>query len=102
MATNFRVEPRRLNDSSARITDLTGQYVSEYGKLYATIQDLTVQWKGQSSEVFNSRIEGYRDDFEQLRKLLEDYARVLKEIAQKYTETDAKMADMANKLSIGK
>lgn len=100
--TGFTVDPIKLTAAANKIADLNGRYEAEYGKLYATTADLKVSFKGQGSEVFNERIESYRNDFQMLKNTLNEYIRVLNDASKRYTNTDNELSQMATSLPIGK
>lgn len=98
----FKVEPDILVRSANVINDKTSRYETEVQNIYTAISDLKMQWKGQTSEAFNAKLEGYRNDFQELAKVLKEYANFLVQTANKYNATDNKLAGDAQRLSIGK
>ena len=71
MANKWAVTTERLVSSAQMIEDKTAKYNSEWAKLYTELQSLkSAQWEGIASDTFNSRLEGYRNDFEEMAKVL--------------------------------
>ncbi|OPY59244.1 MAG: hypothetical protein A4E55_00297 [Pelotomaculum sp. PtaU1.Bin035] len=98
----FKVEPQRLNNSAKVINDKVSEYNREVAGIYSAIDNLAVEWKGQTSDTFKQQIEGYRNDFDKIAEILTGYSNMLVKAATKYDTTDSKLAGDAKRLSIGK
>lgn len=98
---NMRVETTDLRKSAELINDKTARYEAEYAKMYSEIANLRVTWQGQSSDTFNKQIEGYRNDFEELARVLKSYSEFLKTTADKIEKTENAIKDAAGNLSSG-
>lgn len=102
MSNKFSVETQALKKSSQVIDDKTARYDAEIAKLYAEIANLRVEWQGQSSNTFNEKIEGYRNDFEELAKILREYSTFLRNTANHYEKVENSVNDTAGGLNIGR
>lgn len=102
MANKFSVETQSLKKSSQVIEDKTARYDAEVAKLYAEIANLRIEWQGQSSDTFNEKIEGYRNDFDELAKILREYSTFLRNTADRYEKTENSINDAASGLNIGR
>ena len=102
MAKEWLVTTERLETSATKIEEETGKYDKEWAKLYTEVQNLkSNQWKGIASDTFNEKLEGYRNDFEEMSKVLKNYAEFLKKAAKNYSDTENKLKEAAGNLNVG-
>lgn len=102
MAKEWAVETEKLESSAQVIEEKTAQYNSEWEKLYTELENLrSAQWKGIASDTFNSKLEGYRNDFEAMSEVLLSYAEFLKSAANSYKNTEDSLNDAAGNLYTG-
>lgn len=76
------VETSRLNSTASQVDRLADQYESEYGSLFGTVRELQNAWAGEDNIAFTNQIEGFRDDFQRMTKLMRDYAAYLRILMQ--------------------
>lgn len=95
------VETSRLDSTAAQVDRLADQYESEYGALFGTVQDLQNAWSGEDNVAFTNQIEGFRDDFQRMTRLMRDYADYLRKAAESYRTTQDNIAAKAKTLSQG-
>ena len=102
MANQWEVTTERLVASANVIEEKTAKYNSEWAKLYTELQSLkSAQWKGIASDTFNDKLEAYRNDFEEMSKILLGYAAFLKTAAENYVKTEEALRDAASGLHTG-
>ena len=101
MATVFDVTPEELETSASKIEGKCGEFTNAYNNIYAATTDLRVKYKGQASDTFNTRIEGYRNDFQAVEKALQNYVQFLREYASKMKTTESEIMSKAGQLSVG-
>lgn len=102
MAGNkFTIETSELRRSAQLIEDKTSRYDAEWAKIYSEIASLRVEWQGQSSDTFNKQIEGYRNDFQELSKVLNSYAEFLIKTAESTEKTEDAINSSAGQLFTG-
>ena len=102
MADKWAVTTERLVASSNVIEEKTARYNSEWAKLYTELQSLkSAQWQGIASDTFNAKLEAYRNDFEEMAKVLLEYANYLKTAADNYVKTEEAIKDAASNLHTG-
>lgn len=102
MANKWAVETEKLTSSAGKIEDETGRYNGEWNKLYSEVQSLrSANWTGEASETFNQRLEGYRNDFQQMEEALKAYAEFLKTAAKSYEQTENNLKEQAGNLTVG-
>ena len=102
MANKWSVTTENLVSSAAKIEDKTGKYNSEWAKLYTELQSLkSTQWQGIASDTFNAKLEAYRNDFEEMAKVLMEYVNYLRTAADNYVKTEEALKDAASNLHTG-
>ena len=102
MANEWAVTTERLVASANVIEEKTANYNSEWAKLYTELQNLkSAQWQGIAGDTFNTQLEGYRNDFEEMSKVLLNYATFLKNAAENYVKTEEALKDAASNLHTG-
>ena len=103
MAKEWRVETERLESSATVIEEKTANYNSEYNHIYEMVQDLrSEKWQGIASDTFNDRLEGYRNDFQEMENILKDYVQFLRTAAENYKSTEDAVTSEASRLYTGK
>lgn len=95
------VETNRLNSTASRVEQLADQYESEYGSLFGTVRELQNAWSGEDNIAFTNQIEGFRDDFRRMTKLMRDYAAYLRKTADTYRAIRDENVAKAKTLSQG-
>jgi len=102
MANKWAVTTERLVSSAGVIEEKTAKYNSEWAKLYTELQSLkSAQWQGIASDTFNAKLEAYRNDFEEMSKVLLEYANYLRTAADNYVKTEEAIKDAASNLHTG-
>lgn len=102
MANEWAVTTERLVSSAGVIEEKTAKYNSEWAKLYTELQSLkSSQWQGIASDTFNAKLEAYRNDFEEMAKVLLNYASYLRGAAENYVKTEEALRDAASNLHTG-
>ena len=102
MANEWAVTTERLVSSANVIEEKTGKYNSEWAKLYTELQSLkSSQWQGIASDTFNSKLEAYRNDFEEMSTILLSYVEHLRVTAENYVNTEEALKDAASTLHTG-
>lgn len=102
MGSEWAVTTERLESSATVIEEKTAKYNTEWTKLYTELQNLrSAQWQGIASETFNTKLEGYKNDFQEMSKVLLSYAEFLKSAATNYKNTEDSLKDAAGNLYTG-
>ena len=101
-STIFDVTPEELEASASKIKGKTGEFTKAYTSIYTAVSDLRVTYKGEASDTFNQRIEGYKNDFSAAEKALKNYVQFLREYAAKMKSTENDIKSKASSLSVGK
>ena len=103
MATTvFDVTPEELEASASKVEGKTSEFTKAYNSIYTAVSDLRVTYKGEASNTFNQRIEGYKNDFSAAEKALKNYVQFLRDYAAKMKRTESEIKSKASALSVGK
>lgn len=94
-------ETSRLDSTANQVDQLADQYESEYGALFATVRDMQNAWAGEDNVAFTNQIEGFRDDFQRMTRLMRDYAAYLRKVATSYRDKQGDLAARVKNLSQG-
>lgn len=100
-STVFDVTPEELESSAGKIEGKTGEFTKSYNSIYTAVSDLRVTYKGEASDTFNQRIEGYKNDFAAAEKALNNYVQFLREYSGKMKNTENEIKSKASALSVG-
>ena len=102
MANQWAVTTENLVSSAGFIEEKTAKYNSEWAKLYTELQSLkSAQWQGIASDTFNAKLEAYRNDFQEMAKVLLEYVNYLRTAADNYVKTEEAIKDAASNLNAG-
>lgn len=101
-SVNFDVTPEELEASANKIEGKTSEFKKSYDSIYAAVSDLRVSFKGEASDTFNQRIEGYKNDFAAAEKALTTYVQFLREYAADIKRIENELKSKASALSVGK
>jgi len=83
---NFTVDLTQLVTTATGIEARANDYKQLYGRLYTEVQAMGGHWQGKDNQAFVSQINGFKDDFEQMYKLLLDFAALIKEANTEYKQ----------------
>lgn len=95
----IEVNPTDLVQSAGVIDQLAGNYSQIYNALYSDVSALQAGWKGKDNQAFTDQIAGFRDDFEKMQKLMNEYAVFLRDAANRYQTTQDNVASAARRLT---
>lgn len=102
MASEWAVTTERLESSATVVEEKTAKYNTEWAKLYTELQNLrSAQWQGIASDALNTQLEGCRNDFEEMSKVLTSYVEFLRSAATNYKNTEEALRDAAGNLYAG-
>lgn len=92
------VTPQELISTAGTIEGMAADYNQLYTLLFADVSALQNGWQGKDNLAFTNQIEGFRDNFQNMQALMEDYATFLRTSATNYTNTQDAVASAASKL----
>lgn len=95
------VETKELDRAYERVNQLADTYKSNYDGLYVVVKDMQNAWAGEDNVAFTNQIEQFRNDFQNMEKLMRDYAEYLHRTAETYRQTQDNIMNTAKTLSTG-
>ena len=95
------VTPQELISTAGLIEGLAGDYAQLYTALFSDVSSLRTAWQGKDNQAFTQQIEGFRNDFKEMKALMDAYAKFLKDAANSYISTQEAVIDAVSKLSTG-
>lgn len=98
MARNIQVTPEQLETTAGRIGSLAEEYKEQYTQLYSETNAMATTWNGKDNVAFTEQIAGFKDDFEKMYNLMNEYAAFLRKSAKAYRETQETVVTEARKL----
>lgn len=93
------VDPTRLETVGSKIEEQTADYSKMYQQLFTEVQAMKKAWQGADNIAYTTQIEGFREDLEKMKKLLEQYSIFLKESAKIYKRTQEDVISKAKTLT---
>jgi len=103
MAVQFQVTPEYLEAQACRVEAQYSQYKTMWTRIYTEKDSLQRYWTGEANQAYCTQLEGFRNDFVNLEKVLIAYKDYIRAAGKKYSETDKGLADAARStLTVGK
>lgn len=98
MARDIQVTPELLGTAASKIEELAREYKTQYDSLYSTTDAMAASWSGKDNRAFVDQIAGFKDDFEKMKSLMDQYADFLRKSAKAYRDTQTAVETEAKKL----
>ena len=98
MGVKIVVDTQNLLITSSAIVEKADAYKRAYENLLGEVNGMGRNWQGIDNTAYVNQINGFRDDFEQLDKLLRQYAEMLKIVDKEYEITLNASCAVANTL----
>lgn len=99
MAGKIVVNPAQLNSTAAQVDSAAAEYRKLYNKLFSDVSAMKAAWQGVDNQAFTTQIEGFRQDFEEMAKLMDQYSAFLKQAAKTYQQAQDDTVSAARRLS---
>lgn len=94
MARTIQVTPEQLESAATKILGLASDYQKLYDQFYSKTGSMAQSWEGKDNLAFINQIDGFKDDFNKMYTLMNQYAEFLQKSAKAYRDTqDAVTAD---------
>lgn len=87
MTRTIIVEPSKLEEAARVMDQQIADYQIVYNNLYKEVGEMGEAWKGADNMAFVEQIEGFKENFEKMVTLLNDYSNFLRESAKTYRAT---------------
>lgn len=98
MAKTIMVTPEMLESVASDIEGLAADYKAQYDALYRETDSMYSTWQGKDNVAYTNQIAGFKEDFETMYKLMNNYADFLRKSANSYRTTQQNIVDNAQKL----
>lgn len=86
---SIRVTPEELTNTAAKVDDKAEQYFNHYKALLDWTKEFTTtEYRGEDADTFYQHVEGFRDDFDKMKELMNKYAQYLRDTAKRYLEAE--------------
>lgn len=95
---NLEEIPGKVNEINAQID----AYALSYGNIYSAVETLKESYSDKDAAAFVTKIESFKNDFDNLKTLLGDYVAELNKIYADYTALQTDLASEANTLESGR
>lgn len=92
------VQPEVLIKVGGQIGTIAVDFETQYKKIYSLVDNVNQQWSGADQKEFYDKIVGFRNDFEEMKKIMDDYARVLNAAGKAYQNAQTSVINDARKL----
>lgn len=99
MARKIVVDPAKLRSAAEKMDGKIGEYVRLYQQLFSEVESMRAAWQGKDNVAFTTQIAGFKDDFEQMKKITTDYSDFLKASSDRYKTTQDNLEMSARKLT---
>ena len=99
MARTIKVDPARLETASQKIDGQVADYERQYNQLFSEVEGMGAAWQGKDNKEFVQRISGFRDDFQFMKRVMEEYSNFLKTSAQSYKNAQNETINAARRLA---
>lgn len=92
------VDMNQLIQNASYITQQAAEYEAAYRNVYELLEQLHFVWQGKDYNAFASKLNDFRKDFDMMKRVLDEYARYLRESASVYSRLQEECAAMAGRL----
>lgn len=96
---SITVNPAKMKSVSEQIKTLSNEYKKQYEQLFNEVNAMASAWKGADNIAYTTQIEGFREDFELMYKLMINYTEFLDDSAKIYQMTQDEVASQAKRLT---
>jgi WXG100 family type VII secretion target len=82
----FQVDLTALTSTATGIEARANEYKQLYERLYTEVQAMGGNWQGKDNQAYVSQLNGFKDDFERMHRLLLDFAALIKDANTEYKQ----------------
>ena len=91
---SIQVQTQRLREVASDVHGYATDYYKAYEDLYTTVKSFVgADWNDETGKAFQAQLEGFRDDFENMKKLMDQYATYMEDAAKTYENTNQNIVD---------
>lgn len=93
------VSPNVLEKVAGQIDEKAKGYYEEYQLLLKDVQDFTTSdFRGKDAKAFREKVQGFEEDFNKMKSLMDQYAGFLRNAATNYRNTQENLKNEAQRL----
>ncbi|MCM1307728.1 MAG: WXG100 family type VII secretion target [Butyrivibrio sp.] len=86
---SIRVRPEVLKNTATKVDNKAEEYFNHYKALLEWTREFTKnEFQGEDAEEFYSHVEGFRNDFDKMKELMNKYAQYLRDTAERYIQIE--------------
>ena len=94
-STKIVVDTTYIASAKSRLESLKQEYSASWSKVMRLKDEVDATWDGTDNDTYNERLEGFRDDFTDLERKIEDYIRFLGTAKEKYDTAQSTLEQTA-------
>ena len=87
MGVKIVVNTEKLNPASEKIIEKADDYKALANKFFDRIAYMSAVWQGKDNLAYTNQINGFKDSYDQMDKILRQYAQMLKNADKEYGQT---------------
>lgn len=96
---SIQVTTENLRSKAGEVEGKAGEYMTHYQGFLSDVETLTTSdWKGEDANAFRNQVEGFREDFERMKELMDEYAGFLRTAATNYENTQTNVMNTIKSL----
>ncbi|MBQ3584873.1 MAG: WXG100 family type VII secretion target [Lachnospiraceae bacterium] len=97
---SIKVDTAEVRRIAGEVDEVATDYESSYVNLLNNVSTFTSSdWKGDDANQFREKVEGFRDDLNKMKTLMNEYATALRQFATNYEETQERIKQQAQGLT---
>ncbi len=87
-----------LDRAAKEVASKASDYEQNYNALYNLVNDLKSAWAGTDNNAYTDQINGFKNDFQKMKQLMDEYSEFLSNTAATYRQTQEEIAAKAKTL----
>ena len=96
---SIKVDTTEVRRIANEVDGVATDYENTYGNLLNNVNIFTTSdWTGDDADAFRNKVEGFRDDLNKMKALMNEYATALREFASNYEETQERIKQQSQGL----
>jgi WXG100 family type VII secretion target len=92
MSGQIRMTPEQMRTRSGEVSNEGDKFQEVINKMQGIINELRHEWDGKASEAFEAQFNQLKPSFNNMRELIDDISKQLRETALAVEELDQKIA----------
>ena len=93
------VDPTKLELVASKIEEQAADYSKLYQQLFTEVEAMGKAWQGTDNIAYTTQIEGFREDLNKIKQVLDEYSSFLRQSAKVYKSTQDEVISKAKTLT---